>query len=237
MKKLIFSVIVCLILLGCGGDNASVRSIKPSIAIFGDSVTVGIYCDTWPNCKDLFLNPSPVMVIESKLNISIAIDDLSVGGETTSMVLSGAGTYQGVPIPLKHPPLLTWAQNTSKDIVVLRIGGADAVLGIDPDVTIANINNMVTILRTLNKKIILVGITGVIDGWKGCSNGIFDRAVIINRKIAELAYAKEIPFVDVRAIAYDKNDIIDGLHPGRRYSDLQSQSIADTINTLLSSYQ
>lgn len=236
MKQLL-SIIIATILVGCGGGGSGVHpNVASTVAIFGDSITAGIYCNVWPACDGDRLQPTPVMVIANRLGVPTIVHDLSTGGETTAMVISGVGIYRGASIQLKHPSLASWIESTTDQTVALRIGGADVVLGVDPSGTIKNISTIVERLQAANKQVVLVGVTGVIDRWRGSVSGIHERAATVNQGIADLAAARNIPFVDVRKIQFDETDLVDGLHPGRRYSDLQSLLIADTIDKVLKNY-
>lgn len=201
-------------------------STKTRVAFFGDSVTAG------DQGNGVLLNPTPVEYMQSLLPNHQA-QDFSMGAELAAMILTGIEIFQtptvSAPIPVKHKPFATWITENPAQIIVFRVGGADAVMGTSTASVESSLRQLIGIAKANGRKVLVVGVTNTssllgstILGLRNANNAMCSRVA------AELGTS----FVDVSSIPYTDADFPDNMHPNRRYSDLQSQAIVAAIKLM-----
>ena len=116
---------------------AQVMADKSVIMVFGDSLSAGY---------GIPLKKSWVSLLQARLDkkkYRYRVVNASISGDTSSSGLSRLPTALAV-----HKP----------EIVILALGGNDGLRGLPIEQTKKNLSRMVTILKSKNIKILLVGI-------------------------------------------------------------------------------
>jgi acyl-CoA thioesterase I len=135
----------CLTLSSCSsedgnspspGDTTQAATDQITIVAMGDSLTAGLGLDE----SDAY--PA---VLERRLKADghkVRVVNAGVSGETSSGAVSR----------------IDWVLSSlDPDIVILETGANDGLRGIDPEVLSANLNHLLTILKTAEVKVILAG--------------------------------------------------------------------------------
>ena len=172
---------------GLGSALAADEAAPVRIVAFGDSLTAGY-----------MLAPSeafPVQLaaaLKAKGN-AVEIANAGVSGDTTA-----AGLER-----------FDWAIPEGTEAVIVELGANDALRGIDPDVTRANLDTILTRLRARNIDVLLAGM----QAPKNYGKDYEARYATIFSDLAEKHNALLYPFF-LDGVAMDaKLNMQDGLHP------------------------
>lgn len=162
---------------------------KPvTIVALGDSLTAGYLLG-----PDEGFVPQLQKALRARGHDNIVIENAGVSGDTTSGGLSR----------------LDWAVGPGTDAVILELGANDALRGIDPAVTRANLEKIVQRLEARNIPVLLAGMLAP-------PNMGADYAGAFNRIYPELASANGLvfyPFFLDGVAAHPGLILADGLHP------------------------
>ncbi|MGB5949506.1 MAG: arylesterase [Parvibaculum sp.] len=162
---------------------------KPvTIVALGDSLTAGYLLG-----PDEGFVPQLQKALRARGHDNIVIENAGVSGDTTSGGLSR----------------LDWAVGPGTDAVILELGANDALRGIDPAVTRANLEKIVRRLEARNIPVLLAGMLAP-------PNMGADYAGAFNRIYPELASANGLvfyPFFLDGVAAHPRLILADGLHP------------------------
>ncbi len=170
--------------------KAEPQNATISIVAFGDSLPAGY---------DLPPSQSFAAQLEVALQAKghkVQVVNAGVSGDTTSGGLER----------------LEWTLQSGADAVILELGANDALRGIDPKITRANLDKMLTILSSKGVAVLLAGMKSS-GNWGGDYQAKFDAI------FPELAKKHGVPlypfFLD--GVALNKTLVMpDGLHPTRK---------------------
>ncbi|MEO0543457.1 MAG: arylesterase [Pseudomonadota bacterium] len=146
------------------------------------------------------------------LGYDLTIQNAGVSGDTTSGGLAR----------------LNWSVPDETDLVILELGGNDALRGITPDITQANLDQMIEALKARQIDVILVGILAppnMGDSYSAAFNPIFE----------ELAQKHELvlyPFFLDGVITDPSLMLADGIHP----NDDGTKVMAERFLPLMTQY-
>jgi len=135
MGRTTFIAILCLLALcaGCGSHSKIRKLSAPSIIVaFGDSLTSG----TGANPEENYPSVLSAMTGFKVVNAGVAGEDTTAG-------------LSRLPTVLK---------DERPDLVILCHGGNDMLRGQDANITIANLNTMIEMVKDAGADVILVGV-------------------------------------------------------------------------------
>jgi hypothetical protein len=193
------------ILAGCGGGGGD--DAQPIVAVSGDSLTSS-HVMVAPGRLDV---PSVRRLNEYAKGRFFAID-WSQPGATTVHAIEGSPTLpvEAFATLIKSAPIKT---------VVLRWGGADAVLHVPVEVFRKNLTDMVNMANEAGVRPVLVE---VIDLGGGNSAPSTERNLIVH----EVAAATGATLVPLRDLACG---FIDPVHPGQECVDAHMARLAEYL--------
>ncbi len=195
MKK----IFVCLcvgILMGCSGGFVSPTS-GTTIVAFGDSLTQGY---------GLAAGEDYASQLSAKIGKEII--NAGVSGDTTSEALQRLQSDV-----LSRDPRL----------VIVLLGGNDALQKVNPDTTFANIENIVDQILATGSGVILVGVRG------GIHNGEY------KRRFKEIAKSRNVPYVEdaLKGIFGKRALMYDSVHPNKQGYAIFVERLAPVVEKLL----
>lgn len=180
------------------------------IVAFGDSLTAGYELPA----SDSF--PAQLEAALKRQGMNVRVHNAGVSGDTTS---GGRGRLNWVLASLKAQP----------DLVILGLGANDALRGIDPKVTQANLDAMLTELRRRNIPVLLSGMLSPPNMGSRYArefNAIFPT---LARKHGATLY----PFFLDGVVADPKLNLTDGIHPNRQGIGVIVQRMLPTVRKSL----
>ena len=195
------------LLLGGLAATAEAAPAATKIVAFGDSLTAGYG-----------LKPSEAFPVRLKARLEqdgypVEIENAGVSGDTTSGGLAR----------------LDWAIGGHPDIVLLELGANDALRGIDPKLTRANLDAMLARLTRDHIKVLLIGMKAP-RNWGPEFDNAFDAIY------PDLAKKYDVPlypfFLDGVALDAKLNQG-DGLHPNAAGVDVIVAKIAPAVERLI----
>jgi acyl-CoA thioesterase-1 len=179
----------------------------PRILAFGDSLTAG-------------LGLSPEQAFPARLQARLAADGIDV--EVLNGGVSGDTTADGVA-------RLDWALADHPDIVLVELGANDALRGIDPKFSYANLDKILARLKASGVQVMLLGMAAPANWGRDYQQAF---AAIY----PALASKYQVPlypfFLDGVALDASLNQR-DGLHPNARGADLIAEKVAPYVARLL----
>ena len=206
-KRLI--AIAAALLLQAGLSNSSDAADDLVVVAFGDSLTAGYGLAQ----EDVF----PVRLEQALRAQGIAAQVVNAG-------LSGDTTTGGLA-------RIEWSLSNNPDLVIVQLGGNDALRGTEPAVTRSN-------LDALLGKITARGIPVVLAGMYAPPNMGDTYAREFNAIYPDLAKAHDVPlypfFLEGVAAKQELNQQ-DGIHPNRRGVDVIVEQFAPVLAKLLTS--
>jgi len=185
------------------------RAETVSIVGFGDSLMAGY--ELAP--EDAF--PAKLEVALKGKGRDVAIANASVSGDTTSGGLAR----------------LDWSVPDGTDAVLLELGANDALRGISPEKTRANLDAMISRLKERGIEVLLVGMLAP-------PNMGDDYAARFDTIYPELAQSHNIalyPFFLDGVAAETGLDIGDGMHPNAKGIDIMVERFLPYAETLIDS--
>lgn len=154
--------------------SASCKEVNPRIVAFGDSLVVGYGAE------------GSGFVEQLSFATGITIDNEGVNGDTTGSALRRIDSIL----------------EKNADIVIVLLGGNDALRRIPITETETNLDNILTQIQESGSKIILLGVVG----------GIPDPYASMYEGLAEKHEAEYVPNV-LRGLIGRKEFMADGIHP------------------------
>ena len=146
-----FSAILAITLLLFG--LAAPAAAAPRVLAFGDSLTAG-------------LGLSPEQAFPARLQAQLAAQ--GIAAQVTNGGVSGDTTAGGLA-------RLDWTLADHPDIVLLELGANDALRGIDPKLTYANLDKIMARLKAAGTSVVLMGMEAPAN-WGPDYQQEFDRA-------------------------------------------------------------
>ena len=183
--------------------SAVARAETVRIVGFGDSLMAGYQ-----------LGPSEgfVPVLQRELR------ELGYDAEVVAAGVSGDTSTGGLA-------RLDWSVPEDADIVIVELGGNDALRGIAPELTRANIDAIVNRLRIAGKRVVLAGILAP-------PNMGADYEAAFNPIFAEIAETRDVPlypfFLD-GAITVPGMMLDDGIHPSAAGVEVMVERFLPTL--------
>ncbi len=186
--RLLAQVVAAVILVNLGGGATAAEASRPvRIVAFGDSLTAGL--GVAPH--DAF--PEQLQRALKIKGIAAEVINAGVSGDT-----SGAALQR-----------LDWAVPDGADAVIVELGANDALRGIDPKLTRAALEKIVTRLKDKGLAVLIAGMKAP-RNWGDAYAQEFDR---IYPELAERSGALLYPFfLDGVAMSTEFNQP-DGMHP------------------------
>lgn len=209
----------------CGGGSQPAQAYSGSklFSIYSDSSGAGSYSKTSSDTERSYLAVRPMTRMLQNLPGWQGIDH-SIPGWTI----------------MEHS--LGWDSAIAvdpADVIVIRLGGGDALVGTDYAKAEMTLTNMVVSAQSKNKKVVLVGVISFArtSWWDYLPIEVFeskrDRATTIDAIIRRVAITTNTPFVDIRALPFNAStDIIDAVHPAQDYSNRCADAIASTLGSV-----
>lgn len=202
----IIRAVLCLaLLLLCGPPPALAR--VPEIVVFGDSLAAG---------HGLPESGGFPARLEARLKaggIEVHVVDAGKSGDTTAGGLAR----------------LDWTLADKPDLVILELGGNDMLRGVDPNVTRANLDQMIKKIQANGARVLLAGMKAA-SNWGRAYQQRFDRIY------PELAHARGVAlypfFLDGVAMEPELNQP-DGLHPNERGVEIVVDRILPYVARLI----
>jgi acyl-CoA thioesterase-1 len=198
---------VALLLICCGAGTASLAAAPPRIIALGDSLTAGYGVAP----EDAF----PVKLAAHLKSLGVAADivDASVSGDTSADGLAR----------------LDWALSDHPQYALVELGANDMLRAIDPKVTYANLDAILTKLQQGGVKVLLVGMQAA-PNWGSDYQKQFDA---IYPDLAAKHHVPLYPFF-LDGVALDRNlNQGDGLHPKAAGVDIIVERITPYVERLL----
>jgi acyl-CoA thioesterase-1 len=191
------------LLLGGGAAAAT----PPRVVVFGDSLTAG-------------LGLAPNEAYPARLQAILAGE--GVAAEVVNAGVSGDTTADGLE-------RLDWTMADHPDAVLVELGANDALRGIDPKLTYANLDRILGKLKASGAKVMLMGMLAP-PNWGRDYQQEFDA---IYRKLAAKYQVPLYPFI-LDGVAMDPGlNQSDGLHPNAKGAEIIAEKLAPLVARLL----
>ena len=206
--RAVLGLILVWLLTSCGGSGPS-TPLPITIGQYGDSVSWGM-CAT---CTSGRIDSPPVQTLNQQSKGAFLVVDYSIPGAT-------------VREALQYTPSISTAP---EQFVLLRFGGADALLGTPADQFEGDLQTLISAVVSAHHIPVLTGII-----WTPTPNPVVDQ---FDKIIRQLAINNNLAFIGLRSLPYDPViDTSDGLHPSQDYSSRLSTLIAATLLNLTTQY-
>jgi acyl-CoA thioesterase-1 len=177
-------------ILGAAGVVAPARAHPAVVVDLGDSLTAGY------GLPEGEAFPARLQGWLLRRGIAAQVVNAGVSGDTTAGGLAR----------------LDWALADKPDLVILALGGNDALRGIDPATVRANLDKMIRKVEAAGAKVLLLGMLAP-PNWGEAYRSAFDRI------FPDLARTYHVPlypfFLEGVAMKPELNQA-DGLHPNAR---------------------
>ncbi|MGQ0455887.1 MAG: arylesterase [Hyphomicrobium sp.] len=197
-----------LILTVSMGAVRAAPTVQPiSIVAFGDSLTAGYQL---PASQSF---PVQLQMALEARGHKVQVVNAGVSGDTTA-----AGLER-----------LEWTLQSGADAVILELGANDALRGVDPNVTRANLDKMLTIIAAKGADVLIAGMKAP-GNWGNAYQNDFDA---IFPDIAKAHNAALYPFF-LDGVALNTALVMpDGLHPtGKGVAEIVTR-ILPSVETLI----
>ena len=179
----------------------------PIILDFGDSVTAGFGLPAalaFPARLEAWLN---------ERGVAARVVNAGVSGDTTAGGLAR----------------LDWALAEKPDLVILALGGNDALRGIDPSSVHANLERMIEKVEASGAKVLLLGMLAP-PNWGEDYKRAFDR---IFPELARIHHLPLYPFFLDGVVMNSELNQPDGLHPNEKGVAVLVDKIAPIVAGLI----
>jgi hypothetical protein len=173
------------------------------VAVYGDSIASGQLA-TEPGEPVRYLPVRPAQRLQQLLAGRAVVLERAQAGATV------AGALPTLPAQLAAD---------RPDIVVLRFGGADAVLGTPVDAFAADLARLAAAAVAQGARVLVVGLPHHPDHESALAG--------LNSAARAIAAGARIPFADTFALP--AGDLADGVHPSQEYSDTLTAAIAAAL--------
>jgi acyl-CoA thioesterase-1 len=199
--------LIALLSIGVAAAARGEAQASPRILALGDSLTAGFG-----------LSPQEAFPVRLQAKLRAAGVDAEVVNGGVSGDTSAGGLAR-----------LDWALADHPDVVLVELGANDALRGIDPQLTYANLDKILTRLKAAGAKVMLLGMRAP-PNWGRGYQAQFDAI------FPDLATKHHVPlypfFLDGVALDPALNQS-DGLHPTARGADLIAERVAPLVVRLL----
>ena len=129
--QLVCALFVALSLPALANESGN----PPSIVVLGDSLVAGYQLPAGAGFPD---------------RLQVALDEAGIGAKIVGAGVSGDTTSGGLS-------RLAWSVPDGTDAVILELGANDALRGLPPELSAANLDNMIKQLQDRDIKVLLVG--------------------------------------------------------------------------------
>lgn len=213
-----------LSLAACGGDHRPPPPVArptpaapsprsgpgtslPIIGLYGDSLLAGTATGQ-PN--NLIAVP-PVRRLRELSHDRMVTIDYSRPGATTVDALRG-----GYAMPFEAWD--THMKTAPEQLVVLRYGGADFILGVQEKEFRRSLTQLVRVAQSHGKTVVLVGLIPVFKG-----------VMKFDKVLRSVAWETRVRYIELSRVPFQKSELIDGIHPGQAYSDRLVQKLTPQL--------
>ncbi|MGI9404661.1 MAG: arylesterase [Hyphomicrobium sp.] len=200
--------LLAVVNMSLGAAKTSIVGPGPAkpirIVAFGDSLTAGF------GLKPRYAFPAQLQKALKARGHNVVVANAGVSGDTTA-----AGLER-----------LAWAVPDGTDAIIVEFGGNDALRGIDPKVTRANLEKIISSLKQRNMPILLAGIRAPAN-WGEDYSKAFDA---IFPDLAQEHGLVFYPFFLEGVVLNPKLNLNDGLHPS-------SKGIAEIVKRIVPSVE
>jgi acyl-CoA thioesterase-1 len=189
-RRLPVMALLAATILGAAGAATPVRAHPTVILDLGDSLTAGYGLpegEAFPARLETWLG---------RRGIAAQVVNAGVSGDTTAGGLAR----------------LDWALADKPDLVILALGGNDALRGIDPAAVRANLDKMIRKVEAAGAKVLLLGMLAP-PNWGEAYRSAFDR---IFPDLARTDHVSLYPFFLEGVAMKPELNQTDGLHPNAR---------------------
>jgi acyl-CoA thioesterase-1 len=192
-KIFFFTLLITLIVQGCGDESSTPPQAPPkekyegTIVAVGDSLTEGL------GVAEESAYPA---LLEKKLlenGYSFKVINAGISGETSSSTLSR----------------INWVLTLKPDIVILVTGANDGLRGLDPELVKANLHQIIRTIREANVIVVLGGMQMVQNLGKDYTRAFAD----VYPQVAGTEDVVFIPFFLAGVAADPELNQPDGIHP------------------------
>ncbi len=207
LKKASLPVMIGLLLMAFALFVSVPADAKIQIIAFGDSLTAGYNLPA----SSAFPNQLEKALVESGLDVEVI--NAGVSGDTTS------GGLQR----------LDWSIPDSANAVILELGANDMLRGLSPQITLKNLDEMITRLKARKITILLAGMLAAPDLGK-------DYAAAFNPIYPDLAKKHDVFFYPFfMESLMGRTDLLqqDGMHPTTQGVALIVQAILPKVKEML----
>ncbi|MGO8914787.1 MAG: arylesterase [Stellaceae bacterium] len=177
------------------------------ILVFGDSLTAG-------------LGLPAAQAFPARLQARLAADGLAA--EVINAGVSGDTSADGLA-------RLDWSMADHPDAVLVELGANDALRGIDPKLTYANLDQILARLKASGVKVMLIGMLAP-PNWGSDYRQDFDA---IYRRLADKYQVALYPFI-LDGVVLDPRLIQqDGLHPNAAGAEIIAEKLTPYVERLI----
>lgn len=195
---------VALLVLAVAAPAASAAT---RLLAFGDSLTAGYGL---PSDQSI---PARLQALLAKKGLAVEVINGGVSGDTSADGLAR----------------LDWALADHPNAVLLELGANDALRGIDPKLTYANLDQILARLTATGAKVLLVGMLAPAN-WGSDYQHEFDA---IYHRLADKYHVPLYPFI-LDGVALDpKLTQQDGLHPNAAGAEIVAERLTPYVVDLL----
>ena len=179
----------------------------PSIVVFGDSLVAGFQLPPGAGFPD---------------RLQVALDEAGVSAKIVGAGVSGDTTSGGLS-------RLAWSVPDGTDAVILELGANDALRGLPPELSAANLDKMIEQLKSRNIKVLLVGMLAppnMGEDYAAAFNPIYG-------KLSEKYQVPLYPFFLDGVMTVDGMTLDDGMHPSPAGVDVMVANIMPMVERLI----
>jgi hypothetical protein len=191
-------LVLSILLQACGGGAAPSNRVQLA-PMWGDSSASG-HVD--PQVAGYWRLPDPpARAMQRALGDGYLVVDYSMPGATVRGILDGGATLASEAF---RDQLLT----IKPDVIVLRAGGPDALLGTDPVQFEADVRELVRLARFAAPRVVLVGLFHL--------PAFQERMVLFDAILRRVAAEEGVRFADTMAVP--AGELADNIHPAQPYA-------------------
>ncbi len=202
------AVLVNLWLVAVASAALALDSTAPiRIVAFGDSLTAGYML------KPSEAFPAQLAEVLKAKGYAVSLSNAGVSGDTTAAGLAR----------------LDWAVPEGTEAVILELGANDALRGIDPKVTRANLEAILSRLKARNIDVLVTGMRAP----KNMGDEYAERFEAVFPELAETHEALFYPFFLDGVALNPKLNLEDGMHPTGEGVGVIVAGILPTVETLI----
>lgn len=209
-KTFVFLILSFLLLPFAPGEGLAQNNHK-TILVMGDSLSAGY------NLPPSASFPSKLEVWLNNNGLSVNIINAGVSGDTSA---GGLARLNWALAGISHDP----------DLVIVEFGGNDALRGIEPYSTTANLDEMIIELKEKNLPVYLMGMQAppnMGSHYGNQFNSIF-------AKLAEKHNIPLYPFFLEGVAAIPHLNLIDGIHPNEEGVDVIVERLGPLVAKIIS---